>query len=181
MTKARNKAYRPKLALIPMMREKRDEIARVIGFAVEAYLSAPSSETFDVVTRWMMTLTIAVDQASPVPINRRQDQAALSLILANEVCQAIEDRNDRTGKYGFSGDDARDLRAAVSVLEDHLRRIPFNVWLAAVKVEEGIWREILAQNARALALQAGELLKASESLEAEARAEGERVADLVAA
>lgn len=181
MKKQRNKPYRPRSVLVPMMKTIRDEIAQKIRIAVGVFLAAPSRDTFEPVTRWLMTLTIAVDALSPVPINRRNDRASLALILANEVCQAIEDRHDRTTKVGFSGDDARDLRAAVDILDESLSRIPFNVWQAATRSEEGIWRQILADRARAAAQEARELLDRSAKLEDQARAEADRVASLVTA
>lgn len=164
-----------------MMKSIRDELSQKIAIAVELFLSAPSRDTFEPVTRWLMTLTIAVDAASPIPINQRNDRASLALILANEVCQAIEDRHDRTSKVGFSGDDVRDLRAAVEILDESLSRIPFNVWKAAERVEHGIWRQILADRARAAAKEATDLLARSAKLEDEARAEAGRVAAMVEA
>lgn len=128
------KAYNPnKHRLhVPMTAQTRDGLALQLHMTVEAMATQPSEALGGKLARILMAMANAITYNSPVLIKDRTDSDAVAVKGALAALQAIEERFDRVGKYGVSGDEITALRAAAGGLDQSLARIPFNVLQASI-------------------------------------------------
>lgn len=119
-------------ALVPMTAGGADNIATRLHVGISAFIAEPSLTAARLSTRNLMIMTLAVDYQGAMNIKSRVDGAALAIKSALSAHEAIADRHDRMdGRWGMTELEAQTLRAAASLLDGELKRIPFNVWNAA--------------------------------------------------
>jgi hypothetical protein len=121
IVKKRNKAYRPKLCVLPL------GMRRAVAFEMPGYQASTAlgmehfgeQHVYDLLSNADMTRRIAPNGHELLPIAEAMVQA----------CAAIQDRAGRTGKHGVSGDELRLLREGLARTMDYLRSVP-NVAIA---------------------------------------------------
>jgi hypothetical protein len=128
------KAYNPNKHRmhVPMTAQTRDGLALQLHMTVEAMAATPSEALGGKLARILAAMANAINYQSPKLIRDRKDPDALAVVGALKALEAIEERFDRLGKYGVSGDEITALRAAAGGLDESLARIPFNVLQASI-------------------------------------------------
>jgi prepilin-type N-terminal cleavage/methylation domain-containing protein len=123
------KAYKPKAAHLPMMRETHDRLALKLHLTVEALITQPSPLAYNELTKKLATLTDAISHMrGGRHLVDDHDAAANALRTSVIVLGAIFDRWEKTKNLAVTAMEALSLRSAAGVLDDAIRRIPKNVF-----------------------------------------------------
>jgi len=134
------KAYKPKREHIPMMGNSRDNLAMSLHMDVEAAVLAPSFEAMNTLSRKAAILSAAVDYQSTTKIHYRDDPQSKALVAMLLTLESIDNRYQKVGKWGVTGDEAKTLRVTAGVLDESLSGIPMNVFQAAKRLVDDLMR-----------------------------------------
>jgi hypothetical protein len=115
------------------MTAARNPLALDLHLTVESLVANPNEATGGRLARILAAMANAINYGSPIRIADREDADAVAVRGAMTALQAVEERFDRLGKYGLSGDEITALRAAAGGLDQSLARIPFNVLQESIR------------------------------------------------
>lgn len=114
-----------------MDKDVRNKIVLSMYMSIEALLLEPSNATANQASRLMAIMTTAIDAESSTPIAQRSDPASLAVVAACNSLSSIEQRHDRTGKWGMTGEEAKALRAAMARFDEAMLNVPWPIYKAA--------------------------------------------------
>lgn len=114
-----------------MDKDVRNGIVLSMYMSVESLLLEPSSKAANEASRLMAIMTTAIDAQSSTPIAKRSDPASLAVVAACNSLASIEQRHDRTGKWGMTGEEAKALRSAMARFDEAMLDIAWPTYKAA--------------------------------------------------
>lgn len=120
-----------------MDKDVRNGIVLSMYMSVEALLLEPSGEAANAASRLMAIMTTAIDAESTTPISKRTDPASMAVVAACNALTSIDERHDRTGKWGMTGEEAKALRSSMARFDEALLNVPWPIYKAAAEFVDG--------------------------------------------
>ncbi len=146
--KKRNKAYRPKLALIPKIipritaSQAYPDLALHFHMMLEVAIREPAIVTINQLSKQLCVIAGAMSyESSCKPLLGRTDMAALAIMSAIKVLESIVERHTLTGKVFVSGLEGKSLYAASNGIDSVLTNISKNSYEIALFEVEGFIKE----------------------------------------
>lgn len=121
----------PRPVNTPMMPATRRGIATGMHVAVMQLTTSPSAAAHTEFAKRLAIVSAAWDAQSSVPIAKRDDELSRALAGALQAAQAIEDRHDRIGQWGLTGDEMQAVKTVAARFDECLSKIPYQVYQAA--------------------------------------------------
>jgi hypothetical protein len=148
MSKPRHKQRQHRL-VVPLMGATYDTKALELHLYVENAVTAPSFATLETISIRLGAITAAVF-AIGGPLPNRRDPDANAIRQMEAALLSIQDRFDRVGTWGLSGDEAQAMRIASGVLDGTIKQLPFNVLRNAERMVDQIVATMDAERIAAL-------------------------------
>lgn len=154
---------RPRVGLIPMMKETHDNLATQLHTAVLTLRTAPSVLAWDQVMKKVEAMTIAT------AFMRRRDLCADRDPLANALrtmlfaLNAAGQRHDKTGVMQLSEPEKLSMKVAAAEMDGAIAKIPANVYRASLRFAA---EQQLLMHAKEMQMQAKEMQKCPQGVAA---------------
>lgn len=136
--KKRNKAYRPKVRLIPKIiqietvTDVYPELPTKLYAAIITFCERPSIESCNHLSHQLCCVAGGMSHAyKGAPILHKRDAASNAIRSAILCIEAIGERYERTGVVGVTEMDRKTLHAAAGRLDEALQAIPLTCWRRA--------------------------------------------------